>query len=80
MRTLTLKNIPDNLYEQLRTRAKSNGREISEEIIDSLASNLKVKRVDHESLLMRITHLQNRLTMPHLTDELLLQAKEEGRL
>lgn len=33
MRTLTIKNIPDELYEKLKERAKANHRSISDEVL-----------------------------------------------
>lgn len=36
MRTLSLKNLPESLYEKLRARAKRKGRSVAEEVIQIL--------------------------------------------
>ncbi len=52
MRTLTLKNVPDELYDALKARAARNRRGLNQEAIVQLASS--VSRSGDGSLLERI--------------------------
>lgn len=79
MPTLTIKNIPPDLYERLKQSALENRRSINSEAIVCLERALSVKRVDPEAVLARIKALQERTSLPWLTDEILRQAREEGR-
>ncbi|HLH15706.1 MAG TPA: hypothetical protein VKX45_00725 [Bryobacteraceae bacterium] len=40
MATLYVENVPDNLYEALRTRAQNNRRSIAAEILELLEQNI----------------------------------------
>ncbi len=78
MPTITLKKIPDELYERLRTAAKANRRSINNQVLTYLEEALMSTRVDPEELLARIREVQFIPPEP-LTDEFLRAAKDEGR-
>lgn len=79
MPAITIKNIPNELYEQIRKSASLNHRSINSEILYRLHHSLGHKPIDPELLLQRIEKLQKKIRLPRLTDELLDKAKTEGR-
>jgi plasmid stability protein len=79
MATLTVKNIPDDLYERLKQSAAEHRRSINSEIIVCLENTLRSRRVDPAAFVARIDALQKRVAVPPLTDDILRKAKTEGR-
>lgn len=79
MPSLTIKNIPVELYDRLKKRARERRRSVNSEVIICLEQALRCGRVDPEAFLSRIEALQTQITLPPLTDEILRGAKEEGR-
>lgn len=79
MHTITVKNIPDELYEKLRETAQKDRRSINSEIIMCLERSLQSRPIDPDQLLARVTDLQNAMNLPHLTDAFLKKAKAAGR-
>lgn len=79
MPTMTIKNIPDELYEKLKESAFEHGRSINNEVIFHLKHALQGRHIDPEVFLARVEALQKRISLPPLTDEILRSAKEEGR-
>jgi len=81
MATLTIKNLPDELYATLTKTAKRNRRSINGEAIVRLEQGLQAAQPDLETTIARIR--RNREIMKEkgvwLTDELLDLAKNEGR-
>ncbi len=79
MPNMTIKNIPDDLYEKLKKRAQEHDRSMNNEVISCLKHTLQGGRVDPEAFLARVEAMQRQVSMPPLTDEILRRAKEEGR-
>ena len=79
MPTITIKNVPDDLYEKLKKRAEEHGRSMNNEVIFCLKRTLQGARIDPETFLARVEALQQQIALPPLTDELLRAAREEGR-
>lgn len=79
MATLTVKNLPNQLYERLRTQAKRHRRSINSEAIVCLEQVLVSRRIDPEIFLAELDVLHRRLDLPHLPDETITRAKNEGR-
>lgn len=81
MATLTIKNLPDEIYATLTRTAKRNRRSINGEAIVRLEQGLQAVEPDLEMTLARIR--RNREVMKErgvwLTDEMLDLAKNEGR-
>jgi len=79
MATLTLKNIPDDLYEQLKETAAANHRSINGQIIALIEQGVRSRPVDPEEILKRARQLREELGDYRLTDDFLEQAINEGR-
>ena len=79
MPTITLKNIPDELFAQLKRTAKAHRRSLNSEILTCLEASSQGRRVDPEALLARIRVLRKEHPLSPLTDEMLRAAKEDGR-
>ena len=79
MANITVKNIPDDLYERLRSAAKSNRRSINNEIITRLEQSLAVRRVPDAGLLRRIDRFHATFGTESFSVNELDQARREGR-
>lgn len=80
MANITVKNIPDDLYKNLKDYAALNHRSLNNEIIICIEKAIKSKRIDRFQLLGRLEKLRDEIKLPHLTEEKLNQIKNEGRL
>lgn len=79
MATLTIKNVPDALYQQLKESAAKHRRSINNEAIVSLERALgKTTEIDREALLERIRARREKMNI-FLTAEDIQRAKNEGR-
>ena len=79
MATLTIKNLPDEIYAALTKTAKRNRRSINGEAIFRLEQGLHGVEPDIEATLDRIRRNREKLKGVWLTDEFLEYAKNEGR-
>ena len=80
MATVTVKNIPDELYDRLKSKAEINRRSINSEIIMCIENNVLSRRINIDEVLENARQLR-RLTAGYLiSDEEFNQAKVEGRL
>lgn len=79
MATLTIKGLPDGLYERLRRRAADQRRSINREAILCLEQALQEPRPDPAEILARADALRVRLKVPPLTDDFIREARDEGR-
>ncbi|MCH7732747.1 MAG: Arc family DNA-binding protein [Candidatus Marinimicrobia bacterium] len=79
MSTLTIKNIPNELYERVKESAKQHRRSINSEVIVCLEHTFFSRRIDPDTFLARIHSLRQQVSLPPLTDEFLKKAKNEGR-
>lgn len=80
MPTLTIKNVPDDLYKQLKQMASHHRRSINSEVLVSLERCFQKPRRDVKEILSRIRRLRKKTAGHRLTDKILSQAKSEGRL
>ncbi len=78
MATVTIKNLPDDLYELIKKNASANYRSINGEIIFRLERSLKQKK-EADKLLQRIENLHETVQIPELTQDILKKARETGR-
>jgi antitoxin FitA len=78
MATLTIKNLPDSLYQRLKARAATHRRSINSEAMLCLELALKQPPVDEELLLGDLRVLREEAGV-YLADEALRQAIEDGR-
>ena len=79
MATLTIKNLPDEIYAALKQTAKKHRRSINSEAIVRLEHGIKNVEPDPETIIERIRKNRVKLKGMKLTDEFLGYAKNEGR-
>lgn len=79
MATLTIKNLPDDLYEQLKQSASQHRRSINGEVIVRLEGSLLMPKVDVAKTLGRIRKLRKKTSAHPLTDREIAKAKAGGR-
>ena len=79
MPTITLKKIPDELYDRLKESAADHRRSLNSEIIVRLEQTLLNARVDPDSFLARADARRRRLALPALTERRLRTIKRAGR-
>lgn len=75
MPTLTVKNIPDELYERLKLSAAEHRRSLNSEILVCLERALFSERVDPQAVLARADSLRRRAALAPVTDDLLRDAR-----
>jgi plasmid stability protein len=80
MATLTIKNIPDEVYVQLKQRAARHRRSVNSEIIVCLETVLGRRAVDPATFLTSVRALRENISTVFVTDEDLRAAKGEVRL
>lgn len=78
MATITLKNIPEQLYQKLKQRAAQHYRSLNSEVIVCLRNVLGSKQVDPDVLLERARVLRSGIS-GKLTDKDLSLLKNQGR-
>jgi plasmid stability protein len=79
MRTITLKNVPEDLYERLKGAAALNRRSINGEVIFCLERAVHPRKVDPEAVLVRARQLREETTGYAISDEEFAAAVEAGR-
>lgn len=80
MATLTIKNLPDTLYAQLKARAAEHRRSLNSEAILAVEQALtEAKLADPAKLLVDLRRGRARLKGLYLTDTDLRGAREHGR-
>jgi plasmid stability protein len=79
MASVTIKNLPDNLYRKLKTRAKSNNRSINGEVVNLLTRELEQDHLDVRKILEQARLTQSWAKGTPLSDEEVIDLKKEGR-
>ena len=79
MRTVTVKNIPDELYERLKASAEANRRSINSEIIVCIEHAVASRQVDPEEVIENARRLRQLTAQYLITDDAFNQAKSAGR-
>jgi plasmid stability protein len=79
MITVTIKNIPEELYERLKIQAKNNHRSINKEIITIIERALTIPPIDVEATLERTRKIRELTAHYVITDEEMTKWKKEGR-
>jgi plasmid stability protein len=80
MANITVKNIPDDLYKNLKDYAAMNHRSLNNEIIVCIEKAIKSRRFEKAQFLDRVQRLREEIKLPYLTDDVLSNIKQEGRL
>jgi antitoxin FitA len=76
---ITVKNIPENIYEKLRQSAAANHRSINSEIIVCIEQAVHKRNKDVEIILENARKLREKIGALPITDEELTEAKKAGR-
>ena len=79
MYSITVKNIPIDIYEGLKHSAKVNRRSINSEIIVIIEEAVQSIRILPEEFLVRARQLREKTANFKITDDEFRQAKEAGR-
>ena len=80
MATVTVKNIPDELYTRLKSVAEINRRSINSEIIMCIEHAVMSHRIDPKKILENARQLRKVTACHPIGDQEFNQAKIEGRL
>ena len=80
MATVTVKNIPDELYGRLKTVAGINRRSINSQIIVIIENAVTSRRINPDEALENARRLRQLTAGHRISDEEFNQAKAEGRL
>lgn len=79
MPTITVKNVPPDLYELLKRSAAANRRSINSEVITCIERVVRGRKVNTEALLMRARELRGQTRCPPITGSAFRTAKLAGR-
>ena len=79
MPTITVKNIPADLYERLKLAARLNHRSIDSEIIACIERSVGNRPIDVTAFIAQVRHLREMTANHVLTDEELDAAITKGR-
>lgn len=79
MATVTFKNIPDDLYEQLKQAANAHHRSVNSELIHCLEKTFKPTPVSAAELAEKALALRSRVAAERLDIDEINAAKNEGR-
>lgn len=79
MATITVKNMPDDLYERLKQSAEAHRRSINSEIIVCLEHSLRSQRISPEATLARARQLREKMGEYKIEDDELTAVKTAGR-
>jgi len=79
MPALTIKNMPDDLYEQLKEAAKLHRRSLNGEIIHCIEQSMGARRIDIPGVIETARKLRAKTARHILTDDELSAARNEGR-
>ncbi len=81
MATLTIKNMPDDLYQDLKQQAILHRRSLNSEAIVSLALVVNKSSANAQNILLKARVLRVKENpIIDLTEEILNNAKQQGRL
>ncbi|MHB8777835.1 MAG: FitA-like ribbon-helix-helix domain-containing protein [Anaerolineales bacterium] len=79
MVNITIKNIPEEIYERIKTQAKVNHRSINGEILSILEQAISIPPIDVEETLKRALKIRESTAHYVITNEELTKWKNEGR-
>lgn len=80
MANITVRGIPDDIYEKLKEVAERRHRSLNQEIVHRLEASVRAPAVDPDEHLERVRATRRGLgDRASIDDELLEQARSEGR-
>ncbi|MCF8191405.1 MAG: Arc family DNA-binding protein [Burkholderiales bacterium] len=78
--TITLKNIPESLYESLKAAAAQNRRSLNGEVLERLESSVETTReLSHEEKVLAVEKVREMLRGRNFDLDLVDVFKREGR-
>jgi plasmid stability protein len=80
MPTITVKNIPLELYERLKQTAKVNRRSINSEIIMCIERAMNTQQVRPQEIIANARRLREKTASYLIGDDEFTRLKSEGRL
>ena len=80
MATITVKNIPDELYERLKSVAEINRRSLNSEIIVCIENAIVSRRIDVDATLANARRIRQLTAENPISEEEFNKAKAEGRI
>jgi plasmid stability protein len=80
MPSITVKNIPTELYTLLKLAAKQSRRSLNSEIIACIERSVRSQQLDPDQFLVTARRLREKTTDYRISDDDFTQAKESGRL
>ena len=79
MPSITIRNIPEDIYQQLKDRAKINRRSINNEVIHLMERSMESNQVNTEEILYKAKNYRKKLK-GSLTESDIEDAINNGRL
>ena len=79
MPALTIKNIPDNLYDKLKKTAKSHHRSLNSEVIHCIETVLVPQKMDIAERLQRAQKLRSQIPVGEISLADIDDAINQGR-
>lgn len=79
MPNLTIKNIPDNVLQKVKRKAKLNRRSLNSEVIKNLEDLVTSAKIDTNLLIEKAKELRAELNIT-IDDKFLAEHKNAGRL
>jgi len=80
MHTITVKNIPTEIYQKLKQSAESSHRSINKEIIACIERWVGSRKMDADIILSRARKLRAKTASFKISDKEITSAKNAGRL
>jgi plasmid stability protein len=79
MVTVTIKNIPEEIYERIKTQAKVNHRSINGEILSILEQAISIPPIDVEATIKRARKVRELTAQYTITADEIEKLINEGR-
>lgn len=79
MVTITIKNVPPEIYERIKTQAKNNHRSINGEILSILEQAISIPPIDVKATLERTRKLREMTADYVITADEIEKLIDEGR-
>ena len=79
MPTMTIKNIPEDLYERLKEAARLHRRSMNSEVIVCIEKAVGTRKRDVDDILGRAEALRQKTARYSITEDEIDEAKSDGR-
>lgn len=79
MTTITVKDIPEDIYSELKKIAAANHRSINREIIHCIERAIRTRRPSVEEILEEARRIREEIGPVPISEEILNEYKNEGR-